>query len=219
MLIILLKVLLVILYAALGILLLTILIPIYIRFWADLQEEKKQINTTLSLYCGVLKFHAITELEFLRIYLVFFGIRIPVIKKALRDLSITSGKKPKKKETVKPKKKKASKLKAVDWINLLRDVFPRILKPISFKQFRCDIKVGFPNPAVTGMFIGMVSMFKFTLKGMEHIDISADFKHQGILGTINIEAKIHLIRYISTFLFIYKQYRLCIRNRKERKNG
>jgi len=211
-----LKLLLIVFYVLLGVTVLTLVIPIHFRFGADLTDDNKQFFGIVSLYFGLLRIYLKMEQEALRLYVALFGVRIPVYKKLLKDLSEKPKKSSKKKSKKKTTKTSASKLDAVDWIAIVRKVSPRVLKPIRFKTFDGDLTVGFSNPAVTGMFISVYYMFKHTIKKMEKITLRANFERTGILGKIEVDGLIHLVQYISILIFTYKQYRRRLRRKKRR---
>ena len=212
-----LKLLLIVFSVLLGVTVLTLVIPIHFRFNADLTDDDKQLFGVVSLYFGLLCMYLKIEQEVLRLYVALFGVRVPVYKKLLKDLS----KKPKKSSKKKKSKKKTtktsvSKLNAADWIVIVRKAFPRVLKPIRFKTLDGDLTVGFSNPAVTGMFFSVYYMFKYTIKKMEKITLRSNFERAGIFGKIKVDGLIHLVQYISILIFTYKQYRQCLRSKKRR---
>ncbi|MFH2025077.1 MAG: hypothetical protein ABIK30_04540 [bacterium] len=209
-----LKLLLTVFCVLLGVAVLTIGIPIRFRFGGDFTDDEKQFYGIVLLYFGLVRLFLKMEQETLRLSLAFIGIRIPVYKKLLKDVSEKSEKPPEKKPKKKTKKSSKSKLNAIDWITIIRKVFPRLLKPIQFKTFEGDLAVGLSNPAATGLFISTYYMFKYTIKKMENITLHADFERKGIFGKIKVDGLIHLVQYIAILIFAYKQYRQRLRSKK-----
>lgn len=214
-----LKLLLIVFVGLLGVAVLTLVIPIRLRFGGDFTDDEKQLYGVISLYFGLLRLFLKLEQNTLRLSLAFIGIRIPVYKKSLKDLSVKPKKPPEKKSKKKTAKPATSKLNAIDWITIIRKVFPRLWKPIQFKTFEGDLAVGFSNPAATGMFISTYYMFKYTIKKIENITLRANFERKGIFGKIEVDGLICLVQYITILIFAYKQYRQRLRKKREDRDG
>ena len=214
-----LKLLLIVFLVLLGVAVLTILIPIRFRFNGDFSDDEKRFSGVVSFYFGAIQLFLKLEQETLRLAVAFIGIRIPVYKKILKEVGEKSQKPPVKKSKKKTKKSSKSQLNAIDWITIIRKVFPRVLKPIKFKTLSVDLAVGFSNPAATGLFISTYYMFKYTIKKMENITFHANFKRKGMFGKINIDGLIHLVQYIAILIFAYKQYRCRLRSKKGGHSG
>jgi len=210
-----LKLLLTLFCVLLGVTILTILIPIRFRFNGDFSDDEKRLSGVVSLYFGVVQLFLKLEQETLRLAVAFIGIRIPVYKKLLKEVGEKSQKPTEKKSKKEIKKTSKSKLNAIDWIAIVRKVFPHLLKPIQFKALSVDLAVGFSNPAATGLFISTYYMFKYTIKKMENITLCADFKRKGIFGKITIDGLIHLVQFAAILIFAYKQYRQRLRSKKK----
>ena len=214
-----LKLLLIVFLVLLGVVVLTIVIPVRFRFRGDFSDDDKQFLGVISLYFGLLRLFLKMEQETLRLSLAITVIKIPVFRKLLKDVrekpEKPSDKKPKKKTKKSPK----PKLNAIDWITIIRKVFPRLLKPIKFKTLSIDLAVGFSNPAATGLFISTYYMFKYTIKKMEAITFHADFKRKGMFGKLTINGFIYLVQYIAILIFAYKQYKLRLRSKKGGHSG
>ncbi|RKY62219.1 MAG: hypothetical protein DRP96_00810 [Candidatus Neomarinimicrobiota bacterium] len=212
------KVLLTIVCVFLGMFLLILITPVHLRFRGDLEEDKKEITAGVALYFGLLAMDVYTELEKVNFILIIFGIRIGVCQKPVRDF----WKKPKKKRhkrEEKIEKKSGTRLGAVDWIKIGKNIFPRLLRPIRFKRFEADLRVGFGNPATTGLFYSGYSIFKYSLHKLKNVTIMADFGKKGVFGKIDIDGFIYLIQYIPTLIFTYKLYCQHMRVKKGGKDG
>ena len=210
-----LKLLLTLFCALLGAVVLTILIPIRFRFNGDFSDDDKRFSGVVSLYFGVLQLFLKLEQETLQLAVIFFGIRIPVYKKLLKEVGEKSQKPAEKKPKKKTKKSTKSNLNTIDWITIVRKVFPRLIRPIQFKTLSVDLAVGFSNPAATGLFISTYYIFKYTIKKMETIALRGDFKRTGVFGKITIDGIIYLVQYIAVLIFVYKQYRQRLRIKKK----
>ncbi|MBN2600599.1 MAG: hypothetical protein JXR87_01255 [Candidatus Marinimicrobia bacterium] len=210
-----LKLLLILFCALLGAVVLTILIPIRFRFNGDLSDDEKRFSGVVSLYFGAIQLFLKSERETLHLILAFIGIRIPVYTKLLKEMGQKSPEPPVKKSEKKIKKSSKSKLNVIDWITIVRKVFPRLIRPIQFKTLSVDLAVGFSNPVATGLFISTYYIFKYTIKKMETVALRGDFKRTGVFGEITIDGIIYLVQYVAVLIFVYKQYRQRLRIKKK----
>lgn len=193
---------------------LALVIPLNFRFGADLRDAKKRFYGAVALYFGLLRFDIETEQDILCVYMAISKIRFLVFRKSLKDMSKKKKQKSGEKSKKKSAKKSSSKLNALDWIAVGRRVLPRLMQPVRFRKFDGDLAVGFSNPATTGIFISTYYILKNSINKLKNIKLRPNFQNPGVLGKIEIDGFIHLVQYISTLIFAYKQYKQRLHGKK-----
>ena len=197
----------------LGLSILILIFPTRFKVNGTFEDDQKQLRAAVSLICGLLRFFLRWENNTISVSVALLMLlRVPVLKKSLDEPAKKP--KPKKKEKKTKKKKDSSGLSVIDWISFAGKVAPKIMKPIHFKTIDGDLSVGFKNPAVTGFFLSTYYMFRYTTKYLKRINIRANFTKPGIRGKIEIDCLIHLYQYIPILIFVYKNYKRRIREKK-----
>ncbi len=210
------KLLLIALVAILVFVILMVAVPVNFRFRGNFRESEKQLTAEVSLLFGAFRIFLNFDYPALGLKAKVCGIRFPLYRQALgrsgqREADQRTGEA----EPSPTKPKKRAGLATTDWIQLLRQLLPRLLRPIRFRRLQGDLGIGFRNPAATGLLYGAYTMFQYTLSQLENITLRANFTQPGIDGEIESAGVIYLHQYIPILIFSYKQYRRRLRIRKE----
>lgn len=210
------KLLLFALVAILIFLILMMTVPVNFRFRGNFRESEKHLTAAASLLFGAIRIFLNFDFPALDLKARVCGIQFPLYRQAIGKAG--RGEADQRTGEAEPspaKPKRRAGLGTIDWIQLVRQLLPRLLRPIRFGKLQGDLGIGFRNPAATGLLYGAYSMFKYTLPQLENITLRANFTQPGIDGEIESAGVIYLHQYIPILIFSYKQYRRRLRIRKE----
>lgn len=210
------KLLLIALVAILIFLILMVTVPVNFRFRGNFRESEKHLTAAASLLFGAVRIFLNFDFPALNLKAKVCGRQFPLYRQAIGKVGGGKAKQRSGKAEPSPAKpKKRAGLGTTDWIQLVRQLLPRLLRPIRFRILQGDLGIGFRNPAATGLLYGAYSMFKYRLSQQEDITLRANFTQPGIDGEIESAGVIYLHQYIPILIFCYKQYRRRLRIRKE----
>jgi len=210
-----LKLVLIVVGILLGFLILVLVLPIYLEARGKFEQERKAAIISTSLILKIVRIRLMYEPGLLRIFIGLPGFWLSVYRHAPGK---EAGKKAAKVQPPKTKKKKRrkSKMPITGWFGFAKEMLPRVLQPIRFREVNGDLTVGFTNPAVTGLFFSVYYLFRFTLDFLRNVNIKPDFRHAGLVGNFELCASIHLVRYFPILIFAYLNYRKSIRKVREK---
>jgi len=210
-----LKLVLIVIGILLGFLILILALPIHIETRGKFERQRKAAALSAYLILKIMRIRLIYEPDLLRILVGLPGFWLSVYRHTPAKVA---GKKAEKKQPpkIKPEIRRKSKMPLTGWFGFAQEMLPRVLRPIRFGGVNGDLKIGFANPAVTGLFFSGYYLFRFTLNFLKQVTLKPDFKHSGLVGNFELHAAIHLIRYFPILIFAYINYRKRVRKVKEK---
>jgi len=107
----------------------------------------------------------------------------------------------------KPKKERSTELSAREWMQPGREVLKRWFGIIHLDRLAADLTLGFRNPAVTGIFMGVYYGLKTMFSALRDVDIQPYFVQARLRGSAELRGSIQLLQSIPCLIFSYRQYR------------